>query len=426
MTAIKTEHIDVLVIGGGPAGMAAAIAARLAGARHVAIVERGGYLGGILNQCIHNGFGLELLKKDLTGPEYAQHYIDQVKRLKITVMLNTMAIDITKDREVTLSNSTNGLIRIKAGAIVLAMGCRERTAGMLSISGTRPAGIYTAGVAQTLINLKNLMVGKRVVILGSGDIGLIMARRLTLEGAKVISVVEKSPYPGGLLRNVTQCLEDFDIPLILSHTIIEVEGRDRLESVTLARVDRHGNPLKSRRKKIKCDTLLISAGLIPENELSKKAGVRIDEKTGGPIVDEEYHTSVPGIFACGNVVSVHDIVDWASMDAEIAGASASLYSSKPWHRHHALEIELDNEISYCVPQILRGSRDTEVSIRVKRPIEKVFVGVRRDTMLSRSAYHEILIPSEALRVPIKAGAVEGAENLSIFIEKSSSIKREHK
>ena len=326
MSAAKTMTADVVIIGGGPGGMSAAVSAKNAGAAEVVIIEREPRLSGILQQCIHNGFGLHKFKEELTGPEYGQRYEEMVSRLGITVMTETMAVDITPDRTVTAVSKERGYFSIKAGAVVLAMGCREKPRGALSIPGTRPAGVFTAGTAQKLVNIKGYMPGKDIVILGSGDIGLIMARRMTLEGARVKAVCEIMEDSGGLTRNIVQCLQDFNIPLLLRHTVVEIHGKKRVEGVTVAKVDGNLKPIPGTEEYIECDTLMLSVGLIPENELSKKAGVELDPKTRGPVVDENRQTKVSGIFACGNVVKVHELVDFVSDEGEIAGRSAALYA----------------------------------------------------------------------------------------------------
>ena len=318
--------VDVAVIGGGPAGMAAAVAAHNQGAKNVLVIEREPKLGGILEQCIHSGFGLHKFKEELTGPEYALRYQDMITEENIPYMVNTTVIDISSDRIVTAVNKENGFFQIEAGAIVLAMGCRERPRGALSIPGTRPAGVYSAGTAQKLVNIKGYMPGRKIVILGSGDIGLIMARRMTLEGAHVKAVCEIMEDSGGLTRNIVQCLQDFDIPLKLRHTVTEIHGRQRVEGVTVSQVDESLKPIKGTEEYIECDTLMLSVGLIPENELSKKAGVEINAKTKGPVVDCDRQTSVPGIFACGNVVKVHELVDFVSDEGQVAGNAAACFA----------------------------------------------------------------------------------------------------
>lgn len=316
---------DLVIIGGGPAGMSAAVAAYESGIRDILILERDENLGGILQQCIHNGFGLHNFGEELTGPEYAWRYEAKIRELGISFKLNTMVLDIAEDKLITATNEEEGIFQIQAKAIVLAMGCRERAKGALNIAGTRPAGIYSAGTAQKYVNIKGYLPGKEIVILGSGDIGLIMARRMTLEGAKVKAVCELMPYSGGLARNIQQCLVDFDIPLLLSHTVVEVHGKDRVTGVTIAKVDENRRPMEETKQYISCDTLLLSVGLIPENELSKGAGVAIDSVTNGVLVDQQRETSVEGIFACGNVRQVHELVDFVSQEGEIAGKSASAY-----------------------------------------------------------------------------------------------------
>ena len=316
---------DIVIIGGGPAGLAAAASAKKAGIDSILILERDKELGGILNQCIHNGFGLHTFKEELTGPEYAGRFIDTVKELKIEYLLNTMVMDISSDKIVTAMNRTDGMFRIEAKAIILAMGCRERSRGALNIPGYRPAGIFSAGTAQRLVNMEGYMPGREVVILGSGDIGLIMARRMTLEGAKVKVVAELMPYSGGLKRNIVQCLNDYDIPLKLSHTVVDIRGKERLNGITLAQVDDRGKPIPGTEEDYSCDTLLLSVGLIPENELSRGMGVEMDNVTSGPVVNESLETSIPGVFACGNVLHVHDLVDYVSEEAGRAGISAARF-----------------------------------------------------------------------------------------------------
>jgi NADPH-dependent 2,4-dienoyl-CoA reductase/sulfur reductase-like enzyme len=369
------EKVDVVIIGGGAAGLAAAIEARQR-VRDVLILERSGELGGILPQCIHTGFGLHYFKENLTGPEYISRFIQKARELQIEHKLNTMVLQISSNRKITAINSVDGLFTLQAKAIVLAMGCRERTRGALRIPGDRPAGIYTAGTAQRLMDLEGYMVGKRVVILGSGDVGLIMARRFAMENARVEAVVEIAPYPGGLDRNVVQCLDDFGIPLLLQHTITSIRGVGRVEAVTVARVDIDGRPIPETEREIKCDTLIISAGLIPENELSRAAGVALDQATGGPIVDEHMETSVRGIFACGNVVHVHDLVDHVSWAGEIAGRSAAMYvmgELPPSKRKIALIT--GKNVRYVVPQMISGEEGVTLHLRVKKPMRNVRVKI---------------------------------------------------
>ena len=312
-------NYEIVIIGGGPAGLAAALSARKAGVENILILERDAELGGILNQCIHNGFGLHTFKEELTGPEYAWRFIERVQKENIAYRLNTMVLNISKDRIVTAMNRDEGIIQIQAGAVILAMGCRERPRGALNIPGFRPAGIFSAGTAQRLVNIEGYMPGKEVVILGSGDIGLIMARRMTLEGADVKVVAELMPYSGGLKRNIVQCLDDFNIPLKLSHTVVDIEGKDRVTAVTIAEVDENRKPVPGTEERYTCDTLLLSCGLIPENELSVNAGIELSRITNGPVVTDSLETNIPGIFACGNVLHVHDLVDFVSEEAAKAG-----------------------------------------------------------------------------------------------------------
>lgn len=333
--ALAQQKVDLAIVGGGPAGLAAALAAREAGVESLCIYERDVRLGGILNQCIHNGFGLHRFGEELTGPEYAERYIDALRESVIDYQLGTTVLNITPELEI-LASSAQGVQSVQAGAIVLAMGCRERPRGALSIPGYRPAGIYTAGTAQRLVNMEGFMPGRQVLVLGSGDIGLIMARRLTLEGAQVVGVAELMPYSGGLKRNIVQCLEDFDIPLWLSCTVVDILGKERLEAVTLAQVDGTGTPIPGTQRTLECDTLLLSCGLLPENELSRQAGVKLNRATGGPTVTQSLETSVPGIFAAGNVLHVHDLVDYVSEEAAQAGRAAAAYLAQKQGKRQSL------------------------------------------------------------------------------------------
>lgn len=394
---MRRLEVDVAVIGGGPAGLAAALAAHKEGAARVLIIERNHELGGILQQCIHHGFGLHRFKAELTGPEYAQRFINQVRETDIQVLLETMVLEVTEDRTIYAVNSSEGMLEISAKAVVLAMGCRERTRGALRIPGRRPAGIFSAGTAQRYINIDGYIPGRKAVILGSGDIGLIMARRLTLEGAQVEAVVEIMPYAAGLARNVVQCLEDFDIPLILQSTVVDIHGEDRLEGVTIARVDEDWKPIPGTERKIECDTLLLSVGLIPENELSGGAGVELDPITNGPKVDDTLMTSIPGIFACGNVLHVHDLVDNVSKEAERAGAFAAQYARQQLSAaNRRIKVEAGENIRYVVPHEISLDKPVEFFMRVQRPEDDVFL----DLGGLRTVKKPFVRPSEMLNITL--------------------------
>ncbi|MCX7141913.1 MAG: FAD-dependent oxidoreductase [Proteobacteria bacterium] len=396
-------------MGGGPAGLAAAAAARKAGAARVALIERGEQLGGILNQCIHDGFGTKNMGKALTGPEYAQIYIDLADAAGVTCHLNTMVLNLSPEREMTVCSS-EGMRRIRAKSIVLCMGCRERTRGAIRIPGQRPAGVFTAGAVQYYMNIRNLAVGRRVVILGSGDVGLIMARRLTLEGAEVPCVAEILPYPSGLVRNVVQCLEDFDIPLYLSTTVVEIHGRERVTGVTLAKIGPRGGIVKGSQRKIECDTLMLSVGLIAENELAKKAGVTLSPITGGPIVDDHFQTSVPGIFSAGNALQVHDLVDWVSVEAEKAGACAAEFSQdKKLARAH-IKVTPGPGIRYVVPHYISGTEAVDFSMRVTVPDHDKTVVFQSDGNTLRSKKEHVLAPSSMVRFRVRAERFQNIGN----------------
>jgi len=406
------QEKEVIIIGGGVAGLAAAVACQQKGIEDILIIERGAYLGGILNQCIHDGFGLEKFNTSLSGPEYAQRYIDQVKEKKIPFLLNSMVVNLTPQKEVVVVNS-NGLQHYRVKVIILAMGCRERTRGAISIPGTRPAGIYTAGVAQELINLKNYMVGKKIVVLGSGDIGLIMARRLTLEGAEVIMVAEKLPYSSGLPRNITQCLYDFDIPLLLSHTVVDIEGNGRISGVTIAQLGNRGGIIPRSKRKIACDTLLLSVGLIPENELSREAGIVLDNITGGPQVDERGQTSVPGIFACGNVLQVHDIVDNVSLEAEYIVEGITEYLEGKSIKEQEIKVEIGEGLRYVVPQTLISVKDTIFSFRVNQPGGKKILLFEDGGRLIKKKSLRRVNPAEMIRVKLTSSELEEIKTLKV-------------
>ena len=396
-----TNH-DIVVIGGGPAGMAAAVAAYDAGIRDILVLERDKSLGGILNQCIHNGFGLHRFKEELTGPEYAYRYEIEVRKRNIEFKLNTMVIDVSDKKIVSAMNSEDGAFQIQAESIILAMGCRERPKGALNIAGMRPSGIFTAGTAQKFVNIDGYMPGKKVVILGSGDIGLIMARRMTLEGAKVEAVCELMPYSGGLARNIEQCLNDFNIPLMLSHTVVEIHGKERVCGVTIARVDEKRKPIPETRQYIECDTLLLSCGLIPENELTKGAGIEIDRITNGAIVNQDRQTDIEGVFACGNVLHVHDLVDYVSEEAEIAGRAAAEYLSGKKNDGTDISIITDGKIRYTVPQRINTKKDVTVYFRVSDVYRNARVVVRDGEKILINKKKQKVAPGEMETVTLKA------------------------
>ena len=419
--ADNIRKVRLVIIGGGPAGMAAAVAAYDAGERDILILERDVALGGILRQCIHNGFGLHRFGEELTGPEYAHRYEVMVRERGIEFMTDTMVIDVDSERRVTAMNKECGIFVIEAGAIVLAMGCRERPRGALNIAGRRPAGIYTAGTAQKYVNMKGYLPGREVVILGSGDIGLIMARRMTLEGAHVKAVCELMPYSGGLARNIEQCLNDFGIPLYLSTTVVEIHGKDRVEAVTVAEVDENRRPIMSTARRIECDTLLLSCGLIPENELTKAAGIGLDRVTSGAVVNGERETEVAGIFACGNVLHVHDLVDYVSEEAVITGESAVRFLRGENKSDADVHIEVDGRVRYTVPQRLTEKKDTRIYFRVADVYRDKYIVVRAGDEVLVKRKKQKLAPGEMETVTLTADMI-GRAGAKIRISVEDAVK----
>lgn len=417
---MKTE---IAIIGGGPAGLAAAVAAREAGVTDILIIERDNELGGILNQCIHNGFGLHTFKEELTGPEYAGRYIEKVEELQIPYMLHTIVVDIAENKVITAMNKEQGIFQIEAKSIILAMGCRERSRGALNIPGYRPAGVYSAGTAQRYVNMEGRMPGKKVVILGSGDIGLIMARRMTLEGAEVQVVAELMPYSGGLKRNIVQCLDDYNIPLKLSHTVVDIRGKKRVEGVTLAQVDENRRPIPGTEEHYACDTLLLSCGLIPENELSSQMGVELNPVTSGPVVNESLETNVEGVFACGNVLHVHDLVDYVSGEAKMAGENAAAYVKEILPKA-GTEIPLkgENGVRYTVPCTVDKDRMAEkqtVRFRVGNVYRDSYLCVYYNDKCISRVKKKVMAPGEMEQITLVKSKLQEAgslESITIRIE----------
>lgn len=412
---MNVERHQAVIIGGGPAGLAAAIQLKQKGIDDVVVLEREHRTGGILRQCIHDGFGLTRFGETLSGPEYAQRFVDQAEELGVTCLTDTTALSLDANRTITASGPA-GLKKLQGDAVILTMGCRERTRGALAIPGSRPAGIYTAGVAQEYINLRNLMVGREVVILGSGDIGLIVARRMTLEGAHVKGVYEVQPYPSGLPRNIEQCLNDYNIPLHLSHTVTDIHGRERLEGVTISQVDEQFRPIPGTEERVDCDTLILSVGLIPAGDIANGSGLAVDGRTKGAFVDEHYQTSIPGVFSAGNVLHVHDLVDFVSLEAEALAASAAEYLREGSLPDCPLEVRAGANVGHVIPQAVSGKRSFTLSLRVRRPMKGVTLTV---TQNGREVLRRKLpkaLPAEMLQLTVPAEKLETTGDLEVSVQ----------
>ena len=412
---MNVERHQAVIIGGGPAGLAAAIQLKQKGIDDVVVLEREHRTGGILRQCIHDGFGLTRFGETLSGPEYAQRFVDRAEELGVTCLTDTTALPLAATRSITASRPT-GRKKLQGDAVILTMGCRERTRGALAIPGSRPAGIYTAGVAQEYINLRNLMVGREVVILGSGDIGLIMARRMTLEGAHVKGVYEVQPYPSGLPRNIEQCLNDYNIPLHLSHTVTDIHGRERLEGVTISQVDEQFRPIPGTEERVDCDTLILSVGLIPAGDIANGSGLAVDGRTKGAFVDEHYQTSIPGVFSAGNVLHVHDLVDFVSLEAEALAASAAEYLREGSLPDCPLEVRAGANVGHVIPQAVSGKRSFTLSLRVRRPMKGVTLTI---TQNGREVLRRKLpkaLPAEMLQLTVPAEKLETTGDLEVSVQ----------
>ena len=412
---MNVERHQAVIIGGGPAGLAAAIRLREQGIDDVVVLEREHRTGGILRQCIHDGFGLTRFGETLSGPEYAQRFVNRAEELGIDCRTDTTVLELAADRTVTVSGPA-GLYRLRGDAVILTMGCRERTRGALAIPGSRPAGVYTAGVAQEYINLRNLMVGREAVILGSGDIGMIMARRLTLEGAHVKAVYEIQPYPSGLPRNIEQCLNDYNIPLYLSHTVTDIHGRERLEGVTISRVDDHMRPIPGTEERVDCDTLILSVGLIPAGDIANGSGLAVDARTKGAFVDEHYQTNIPGVFSAGNVLHVHDLVDFVSLEAEALASAAAEYLREGSLPPCPLEVRAGTNVGHVIPQRISGQRDFTLSLRVRKPLKGAVLTVTQNGREVLRRKFPKALPAEMIQLSVRADRLESVGDLEVSVQ----------